>query len=775
MGTLSQKTISFGISEAAYNLLTDKTAYRADVDSLSNVINANSIWYITKETFIPSDKIVNIPANVTLVPQGGFFTSTDPSSGTGKLVANKTKIKADFEQVFDENIKLTGYWDIAIAHPEWFGTIDPILISDSPIDILNENYEKIASSSKKIQKAIDLIFTNTFYVKLPKQNNVYPTLATMFYGGRVVCKPYSLYFIETAINLPLGISFDGGNSNFVYNIPTGLSESPTDILAAKYMFKININNDLNDWTVEQRGQSDTISNIRMVNNIYLSNDNQQLKYKFARGIYSGSQCCVFENIESSNFNQTFQRLASGATNHPSIGGRYIDNITLRNITINAPLIKFQDNTVTSPSYALESPYQIDTGYVGDNLMIDNVAIGYDAKNPRGIKIVACTGGVIQRITNGTIYIQNSKAITLSGVHQEIGNLIVENSQVDVNGYTHFKKAGVPCVQVIKRNDTSKVENRTISLRNFMILYTNDKNKDIVPPNPPVLPYNTYSNNEIDVDTDGKAGVIKLENVCRCLRTGSVESSSLYGIRMINTDFIKNQAANSISSIVTDQSSGLLNNHISFQLSSLNNQGLTTPLIRGNVAYIGNSSSGSDIIACNSLTYSINPPITQGIFKYYAAIIIDKERMLGFVPNFTWATAVDGARQIVSSTDKFIVMGFESYAPIGSTIRLFRQINSDTIFYIDIPVCSSGNIFFDFGAFTLFGDTWQTTGSQTLSSNSIYLPSPCTVYQNFGVNVKVTMPAYPTKGNWKRGDFINFYDPNYGDTLDVLTIDALNVI
>ena len=220
----------------------------------------------------------------------------------------------------------------------------------------------------------------------------------MFYGGRVVCKPYSLYFITTAINLPLGVSFDGGNSNFVYKIEAGKTNS-TFSVAAMYMFLVNINSDKNDWTVDQRGQSDTISNIRMVNNIFDNNTASaaNLIYSLARGIFSGSQCCVFENIESSNFNQTFQKLASGATNHPTVGGRYIDNITLRNITINCPLIEYNAST---------SPYQIDTGYVGDNLMIDNIAIGYDAKNPRGIKIVACTGGVIQRITNGTIYIRN---------------------------------------------------------------------------------------------------------------------------------------------------------------------------------------------------------------------------------------------------------------------------------------------------------------------------------------------------------------------------------
>jgi hypothetical protein len=250
----------------------------------------------------------------------------------------------------------------------------------------------------------------------------------------------------------------------------------------------------------------------------------------------------------------------------------------------------------------------------------------------------------------------------------------------------------------------------------------------------------FGNSEKDIEILGRAaGIIKVENIFRCMQSPSTESSNLYGIRATNDSFMKNQASNSISSNNITASGvntqGLLNNYISYQIIEYPNIIDTT--------YIGSSSNSND----NSLVYP-NNSFPQGTYIYSASIILDKDRNIGY-DKYTIEKSV--SVPINSNFVRLSFIGDDYY--VGMYIRLFRRtVSSGKIDYLDIPVCSSYAMYYDIGiSSTLFGEQWTTITNDV----NRYRPQNCTNYQFFGNNVKVNLDAYPTKGKWKKGDIINY--------------------
>ena len=692
---MAQKNVTInygggGVSASIYQgyNATQRQSYRTFLlSTLSNQSQyGNARWILSYEIYIPSDITVQIPKGVTLVANGGLF------SGDGSIRGDDTRIEAGFEQIFEDTLNLLGKWDVTITHPEWFGIVNPAyaINPDPPyetkyIDPNNLNAFLLESrASIKIQKAIDMIY---HYILWFQDSTV--SRGMMFTGGRVVCKPGSMYAINDTIYLPLGISFDGGNSNFIYNCEDN-----------RHMFYVNIGQD-GEQQAGERGNSDIICNIRLINNLI---NNGALKYQ-GYGIYSANQVCTFENIYSENLVQTFKR-----TTH------YLDQITLRNFFI-----------INNLSTAMDL-YQIDMGYIGDNLLIDNIAFDYRAKNQKLLRIAGCGGGAISRITNGTIEIISSKAISLSSVHQESGNIIIENSQIEISNFCHFKKANQPAI-VIKRRAGS-YENRPVLIKNGMILYNHNREPDL-------------NIEQLDIELRDDTSVITIENIYRSVQAPWTEASSLYGIRVNNDYFMKNQGANSISSIIAGQTIygiGVVKNNISYSIPNFEPIYLAT--------YIGNpeNEDGKDI--------EFAPPghtIPRTIYQYSAAIIFDRERNIGF-DSYYALTTVD-----TSSVASPIFVRLNFHFPyvecaVGLYIRLFRKHGS-MIEYVDLPMGTPVNNLYDFGYFVSLGERWKNITNDV----NRYRPQNCTAYQSWGHNAKITVDVYPTKGSWKKGDVVNYVD------------------
>ena len=214
MAVLETKTIAYngdGVSSSMWIAFDSikKENYRSFLDSLSSNLYDNALWLISYEIYIPDEYILTVAPNVTLVANGGFFSTTltgilrSNTYSTGQtqpqVSENSTRISSNFEKIFDDKLNFAGTWGVKVAQPEWFG-----YGSNSGVD-----------DSIKIQKAINLIHIS------------YSTGNEIFYGGRVECRPLSSqYSIMNSISIPLGVSFDGGNSNFIYKIADGTEDIP---------------------------------------------------------------------------------------------------------------------------------------------------------------------------------------------------------------------------------------------------------------------------------------------------------------------------------------------------------------------------------------------------------------------------------------------------------------------------------------------------------------------------------------------------------------------
>lgn len=629
--------------------------------TLANDPVANSYWFLTEDKTIAAETTFTIPANVTIVPNGGVI------KGSGTLVGTNTKIEAGFVQIFDVNLKISGTWKVGLSHPEWFGDSD-----------------QGGTSSKdylRIQKAIDLI-TVSF-------ND--PILTC----GKIECRPGSTYHIAQPIILKEGHSFDGGHSNFIYKISGG----------GKYMFRL-------DPLVPSAPRSgfNTISNLR------LTNGSSSAEIANAYGIYCACQMCTIENVYTDRLYKTFVRSNSV----------YLDQITLKNIVVSRP---------QKPTSG--DPYQIDIMFIGDNLLLDNIHVHSQSDQSEFLRVKGCGGGLIQRIINGTIRIEDSKGLIVSAIHQEFGNMKIYNSHVEINGWSHFKHPGQYAAAIYGR-DTTGYEQRVVAIKNSLIIYNHE----------------LYSfNDEDDIYINGVSS-IKIENVCRTAQREWTSASSLYGIKIKKHErFMQNPAINSIDSYICGQGNGgewdysaILKNFNAYYREPSKED-------FGTVLNTFDIYTAADII---NQTIGQRTTISSGQeVDYFAAVIFDKNRNIGV--DTTAYPAINP--KSISSNAYGVRILFNRYYYSGVLIRLFRKkkqkdYEQDSIYsYIDIPVVTSHNYYYDFYDKGMFGEPWIAIGDNESSLNN-FKPQPCSSYQSFGLNVMVTMQNEPTKGTWMKGDIIN---------------------
>lgn len=625
-----------------------KAAYRKELADLLQKLPSGGFLKLSDDVYIPQGETLTLPKNSTLVADGGVIY------GEGMLKGNNTKIDSNFRQLFDAALSLSdaSTWNVTLSQPEWFGDSGPDYGTDDAV---------------KIQKAVDLI------------QSISPT-NEIIYGGRVVCKPGSYYVIKQPVELPMGISFDGGNSNFIFDIDS-LSDAeqrgiPSDLY---FMFTINTRKH-----VAMRSQGDTIENIKLTN--------PYRKPKSA-GIYCRSQGCDFQFIYSAHLHQTFRR-----------AGDYLDNISLKNFVIGFPEKENEGDY-----------YAIDMGYVGDNLLVDNIATYKEAKgNGNLLKINTCGGGMVQRLTNGNVFIANSSGIVFDSMHQEYGNIVIVNSQIEIRGLNHYKQPGIPAIRIA--NKSNSYEQRFVTIRNSIIAYN----------------HNWYdfgvAGQQTDIELSNSA-VVKIDNVFRKLKFPDEESSSLYGIAVNSSAFMQFRAPHSIQSIIVGNGteSRMLNDFISYKLPAHD-------FLISEVA----QNKGKDVCARNVFP--------KGTYHYYAALLFDAERNVGH-------RFLKEGKEIVVSTKveddrtKAVRIIFKHFDYVGMSVRLYRQKEGEEkLYYVDVPVCTSYNLFFDFGDFCMFGERWK----------EVEQPMPvqqCTKYQYLGDNAIVHLCEAKSSGKWQKGDII----------------------
>ena len=688
-----------------------------------NSTTAGATYIVTAQTAISGTK--TLANNVTLVFAGGCLT------GSGTLTGNNTRIEAGLNQIFDPALTFQGTWVTPEIYPEWFGDTN---ISSEEKQITRTDHKgasvKITvlypgDCTAMIQAAINLARVTQNHNKADVK------------GGKVVCRHCHKYGISKPIKIPRGVSFDGGNSDFIPYYTYVNSSNPCvvsftlDSDSLKFMFKINIKTEGTTTSANEatgKVQWETYSNIKIANffavkdtsHPYFFGENfSQALVPGLKGIFNGCGHCSYENISAFGLWQTFRRVTD-----------YTDMLSLRNIV----------SGWSKKGSGQEDYYQIDTGSTGDNLLIDNITLyGYhsnsDVHSKKHLRIYGCGGGVVNRVINGSVYIANSRALVVQGVHQEFGNFTIENSQVEINGVWHMKKLGQHAFIIKKR--TGYQDHRIVSLKNIVVSYNHGNIKDEDETN--VLA-NYYGNTpQYDIYLEDASEIVTIENVVRCNNRGDVETSSLYGIRVNHAGFMENPAKNSLQSTIVGNESAndsqtILNNFIAYQHKSF-------PSILTTESY----GSVNGIFAAY-----VNKPtsLNSGTYTYKAAILYNKARRLG--RELSGVISLDIPQS--TNPNKMTQMALLGDIYIGAMIRLYKWTGTSTtppsnVDYIDIPVCSARNLFFDLGTVTMFGESWISG-----SYNNVKLLD-CDRYQETGDNVNVVCDAKPTFGSWQAGDTV----------------------
>ena len=83
------------------------------VFTTSQIIYPSRVYKIVSDIDL-SGTTLTLPANCTLDFQGGSFSN-------GTIVGSNTKIKAGLQKIFNNDIILTGTWNVEESYPEWFG------------------------------------------------------------------------------------------------------------------------------------------------------------------------------------------------------------------------------------------------------------------------------------------------------------------------------------------------------------------------------------------------------------------------------------------------------------------------------------------------------------------------------------------------------------------------------------------------------------------------------------------------------------------------------
>ena len=234
-------------------------------------------------------------------------------------------------------------------------------------------------------------------------------------GGVVVCTKNS-YQIDSYINIPCGVSFDG---NFATFTPSSSYKG--------FMFGLNSEN----------GETWDIAYPNLYKGFF---KNVKFESKTGaeghKGVFS---CCKYsiENVESLGMEQTIV-----------YGNHYLDSRVITNISIER---------------AVGDNYQIFANSVGDGLYFNNV----HGRASKLLRMYGCNGGKLTScILNGGVSIESCSALALESIHMEGGVIELVNSSCELNNVFAWKKSGVSPIKITSTYGVGK----PTKLSNVKIIY-----------------------------------------------------------------------------------------------------------------------------------------------------------------------------------------------------------------------------------------------------------------------------------------------------------------
>lgn len=484
------------------------------------------------------------------------------------------------------------------------------------------------------------------------------------YGYGKVVIPKQSYRIELSkyVNVPVGIELDGGWNEFRPTTEPDLKDN--------FMFGMNRDYASGNWDSAYNHDGCKIRNIKLYTR-------SELIGETVKGVYVCSTSSEINGI----FTSGLDRAIEADTN-------YKDLITIDNAYI---IMENMEYGIYIPS-------------LGDGLNISRVHfnVGNDIETGtlrNGIYVKNCAGGKISKIINGSITLENSKAVGLENLHMERG--ILTFNSVDgcyVKGAI-FQNPDHPDGQIVCYTSDDESFRRYPNV-SFEDIVFNDE-------------YDSYHRPSTDVcDIKITDGCYTIKNCYRKL------DKYKYGIKL-------KSVKNGVTSWFTEFNnySGVLSNFSVIQHYEIKSR------ISATLKYDTYTMTvASDD---NSILWNGTPDTT---YYYKANVFLDPSRRAGRPSNEVSKAVVDKAVRIS-------VVDME-----GAYVRMYRGTATGVYtHYADIPVCSASALI-DMGN-DISGFIWNTIGGETTNIHG------CRNFE-IGNNRALSYSAgAPSVGTWAKDDIV----------------------
>jgi len=378
---------------------------------------------------------------------------------------------------------------------------------------------------------------------------------------------------------------------------------------------------------------------------------------------------------------------------------------------------FDINYVNIYDHMSSTVYAITKTGQGDGVHIRSVACANYLPEAffKAVSVSSALGCIVEGCINGDHKYSNCEAVSLNNSHFERGTILIENSNVRINGGYYWKRVDSACIVVSDTQSTISGDiSRPVTLNDVVFK----------------LKYQMYDYavDFEEIDISGYNGELTLNN---CYR--EIES---YGMPYA-------YAYNCGVALRTGVGTKILSNSNSLTVKR--------KVIKNDKIILGNSDDGYNYLSAASAYENSNLIFrgSLGTYFYKVASIFDTVRMLGIVN-----TGVEKSVVIASlaSYGKIVLGPAILYLPMT---RIYRGTTSGVYTkYVDIPYPMSRGLF-DTGD-DISGFTWKDN-----PSNIVDVLNPSRGYQFSGINIIADGAAIPTVGTWLKGDKVMNNNPATG--------------
>jgi hypothetical protein len=473
-------------------------------------------------------------------------------------------------------------------------------------------------------------------------------------------------------------------------------------------------------------------------------------YREASGSLTANGYLFFMNVAESDpttWIDQFPNIGSGGINNCNVdgtatggikfayfaGGYEFENIYTTKVytAVRAVDSLYQDHIKVKRVFGRQRPdqttYFVILDCLGDALEVDDVAAGYtgnESGTTKGVHIGLCRGGRVTNLINGSHKVVGAKALVLSGLHQEGGNLTIDSANVHITDSIFFN-AEDDAIPIRLENSLAGSNQRySVSVDNVTFSKTITKGG--------------WSATEIpDIALINTGISLQLGRGCRrtISESGAIANSQVMGIIVREADssittwrnyshFLTAQGSvvEAGETDITGHTTGFENNFGGFASISL--------------ATYGSGASAATFKAATDTYF------------YGLQLIIDPVRLLGRSADIT---AEVSASPTLSGTGlPTMIINLNAITSHGGyMLRLYRGTSTGSYDnYIDIPAISVKRLIDDGNAVNGFVWRSRTAGAMDTLNAKAWSGSCQWVDDRVVIHGK---SSTPTAGTWKIGD------------------------